>query len=281
MRLLVLLFIPLSFYGQYFDSVSIEKKINFVTYLKANNQTEDALHLLHYFNSQVKIDSLQLFEAKLLLELRREKDADTLLQKCAGLFPDSSNLNCSYILLKNHANLLIGNYDKIIEPKYYKKLVHYEAWRIQLLSATLLNKKMDDFDLVFNAGKCNDANLALIEFYIYVQKVEISRRRKKSSFIAGLLSAIIPGSGKIYAGKPHEALTGFIPVAFNLAQAGEGYYYKKFDSPHLYIFGLLGTVFYASGIYGSGKAATRKNNEFNTKIKNNIEYEITKLIKHY
>ena len=104
---------------------------------------------------------------------------------------------------------------------------------------------------------------------------------KKSGFVAGLLSAVLPGSGKIYAGKPHEAINGFLPVALNLLQAGEGYYHKQFESPHFYFFSAVGSVFYASNIVGSVRAAKRKNQEFSDRVKTNIEFELAKIIKYY
>jgi hypothetical protein len=281
MRVILLLLFSTSLYGQYFDTISIEKKITFVNYLKQNKQHEDALYILNHFNSKVQIDSLILMEAKLLIDLRREKHADSLLKSCLNLFSDSSKLICNYRLLQNHVNILKSNLDDLKKPNFTTNLIHYEAWRIQQLAAALLKNDIGHFDEIFNSGKCTDPNISLIEFSLYVQKTEMFRRRKKSGFLAGLFSTIIPGSGKIYAGKPHEALTSFVPVVFNLAQAGEGYYYKKFESPHLYVFGSIGTVFYTSNIYGSFKAAKRKNTEFNNKVKNNIEYEITKLISYY
>ncbi|MCA0429859.1 MAG: hypothetical protein LCH32_05100 [Bacteroidetes bacterium] len=281
MRLILLFLFTTSLYGQYFDTISIEKKITFVNYLKQNKQHEDALYILNHFNSREQIDSLILMEVKLLLELHREKLADSLLKSSLNLFSDSSKLNCSYTLLQNHVNILISKLDDLKKPNYTTNLIHYETWRIQQLATAILKNDFGGFEEIFNSGKCTNPNTSMIEFSLYVQKTEMFRRRKKSGFLAGLFSTIIPGSGKIYAGKPHEALTSFVPVVFNLAQAGEGYYYKKFESPHLYVFGSIGTVFYASNIYGSFKAAKRKNAEFNNKVKNNIEYEITKLISYY
>jgi hypothetical protein len=281
MKYFFIFFINLSVYGQYFDTVSIKNKINFINYLKTNKQTSDALYLLNYFNSQVQIDSLQLLEVKVLLELRREKDADSLLKKTERFFPDSSALSCTYKLLKNHVCLLSGKFENLTEPACFNHALHKDAWRIQLLSASVLKRKADDFEMLFNSGKSSDPVSSLIEFDLYILNVETSRRREKNGFLAGLMSAIIPGTGKLYAGKPHEVFASFLPVAYNLVQAGEGYYYKKFDSPHFYIFGTISSVFYASNILGSVKAAKRKNEEFSYKIKANVEFEITKLIKYY
>ena len=281
MRYFVFLFLNFSLYGQYFDTVSIGKKIEFVNYLKDNKQTTDALYFLDQINEKAPIDTLCLIEAKLLLELRREKDAADLLKKNEVLFPDSAFSKCSYRLLKNHTNLLTGKYNELTEPGCFNHVFHLDVWRLQLLTSAVLQKKPEDFELLFNSAKCADAVLSLVEFDLYVQNAEINRRRKKSAFLAGLLSAVIPGLGKLYAGKPHEALGSFLPVAFNAIQAGEGFYHKGFDSPHFYAFGALGSIFYTSNIVGSARAAKRKNLEFFDKIKGNVEFEISKLIKYY
>lgn len=283
MRYLSIAFILISscISAQSLDTLPIAKKVEFVQYLKTNRQMDDALYLLHYFNALQRIDSLQLMEVKFLLDAKREKDADSLLQQISGSISDTMINKCRITLLQNHCAINNERYSDLKEPQCYKHPLHAEVWKLQLLTAYTFQHKFEEFDMIFNSRKCNDANLSLTEFYLYVQMQDLKNYRRKKPFVAGLLSAIIPGSGKIYTKKPHEALFSFMPVAFNFAQAAEGYYYKKFESPHLYVFGGIGSVFYASSIVGSARSATRKNEEFYSKIKANIDLEIGKLVKYY
>jgi hypothetical protein len=149
------------------------------------------------------------------------------------------------------------------------------------MASLLLQKKLQDFNLVFNSSKCVDPICSVAEFALSVQQNNVEHLKRKKPFLAGLFSAIIPGTGKLYAGKPREAIYSLMPVVFNFAQAAEGYYYNKTNSPHLYVFGAVGTVFYASNIYGSARAAKRKNEENRFRLRNNIEFEVYKLIKYY
>ena len=274
----ILLSVKLS--AQYFDTISVSEKIKFARYLKKNNQTEDALFLLHQLNSTGNNDSLKLMEVRLLLDLKRANQSIDLANNFLETSSDTSSSICALQLLKNHGHLLKENADSLFEPAC-SHIIHKDIWRIQLLSKYLLKSRFEDFEMVFNSGHSDHSVLAVIEFALNVQKYEMMNRRKKSPFLAGLLSTILPGSGKIYAGKPREALNAFLPTVFNFAQAAEGYYYKKLDSPHLYIFGTIGSVFYFSNIYGSGMAAKRKNEEYNYKVKSNIEFEISKLTPYY
>ncbi len=159
MKLFLFFFIPITLHCQFFDTLSITKKINFVNYLNQNNQKHDALYLLNYFNSLNTIDTLKLKEVKLLLELNQEKKADTLLKNCSTLFPDTSNLNCNFILLQNHVNLLLGNYNLIKKPTNITKLTHYEVWRIQQLCSAILLNNLTEFETIYSSGSCTDPNL--------------------------------------------------------------------------------------------------------------------------
>ena len=277
---ILLFFLSSTISAQFFDTISIEKKIAFVNFLKGNRQLEDARYFLHDLNQKIKIDSLQLLEVKLLLDQRKEKEAEEMLKSTSFSIEGYPDKNCSRILLMNHARLMSARYDSLNEPLCLHQH-HRDEWRLQVLAQSLFRKRTDDFELVFNATKCNDPILSVVEFALYAQKQDILRTPKKSRFLAGMFSSIIPGTGKLYAGKPREAIYSFLPVVFNLAQAGEGYYYDGLKSPHLYIFGSLTTLFYVSNIYGSSQASKRKNEENDFKIKSNIEFEIAKLTKYY
>jgi len=53
----------------------------------------------------------------------------------------------------------------------------------------------------------------------------------KSGFVAGALSAMVPGLGKIYSGKPKQGITTFLPVVLLGLQAFEAYSKGGIKSP--------------------------------------------------
>ena len=75
----------------------------------------------------------------------------------------------------------------------------------------------------------------------------------KSSFTAGILSAVIPGAGKMYLGEWGDGITAFLVTGLFAFLA-----YDNFEADHdtrAWIFTGLGAFFYAGNIYGSVAAA--------------------------
>ncbi len=80
----------------------------------------------------------------------------------------------------------------------------------------------------------------------------LALNKRRSPFMGGLLSALIPGLGRVYAGKPRLALSSFIPIATFGLQAWEGYRKQDgFKSARFWVFGSVATLFYIGNIYGS------------------------------
>jgi len=82
----------------------------------------------------------------------------------------------------------------------------------------------------------------------------------KSPFLAGVLSGLIPGMGKIYAGRTSDGLFSLFTIALTGWQAYEGFHKDGIRSMKGWIYGSLGAFFYVGNIYGS-IAAVRIFNE--------------------
>ena len=103
----------------------------------------------------------------------------------------------------------------------------------------------------------------------YRKKVNLPR---KSLTAAGLLSALIPGLGKIYAGELGDGITAFI---FNGILGFLAY--DNFRAGHKtrgWIFAGLTAIFYGGNIYGSVAAAQI----YNKRNKVNYEQELSKFL---
>lgn len=107
----------------------------------------------------------------------------------------------------------------------------------------------------------------------YLQKTEPAYA---SPFKAALLSALIPGLGKIYAGETSDGImTALITGLFGFLA------YDNLHSTHQfrgYLFSGIGLFFYASGIYGSAAQAEIYNAkvDFNFKLELNSFLELKK-----
>lgn len=107
-------------------------------------------------------------------------------------------------------------------------------------------------------------------------KRQISGIPKKSPFIAGFSSALVPGSGYIYSG---HTMTGISSLLFNSLFAFATFSSFRANNPGMGILtGLFGMAFYVANIQGSVKSAKR----FNVKNYENLikKFEINSIIYH-
>ena len=175
----------------------------------------------------------------------------------------------------------------------------YEQSKIEMLKSLYLQKIDSSYflyaDLLINsqspfsnnAYRLKNSSLLLIKndlpekenFLIPFENEEknnlsnLKKKKKnppyKSEVWAGVLSAIIPGAGKIYTQEYGDGITAFILTGLFAYLA-----YTNFDHDHLtraWIFTAIGAGFYAGNIYGSVASAqifnARVNFEFDEGVK--------------
>jgi TM2 domain-containing membrane protein YozV len=96
----------------------------------------------------------------------------------------------------------------------------------------------------------------------------------KSPVLAGILSAIIPGSGKVYAGETGDGIVGFLTSAVFSFIA-----YDNFNAGHKtrgWIWTGIAGVFYAGNVYGSVAAAQIYNAKITFQFNDEINLYLNK-----
>ncbi len=73
----------------------------------------------------------------------------------------------------------------------------------------------------------------------------------RSPFLAGLMSTIIPGAGRLYTGRYIDALNTLVVVGFTGWQAYDGFQRDGLSSAKGWTLGTLSGIFYLGNIYGS------------------------------
>ena len=73
---------------------------------------------------------------------------------------------------------------------------------------------------------------------------------RDSPWVAGMMSVVIPGSGKIYAGKTGQGIITFIQNVALGVQAYEAYRRDGWKSPRFLIYGGLFSFFYVGNVWG-------------------------------
>jgi hypothetical protein len=99
----------------------------------------------------------------------------------------------------------------------------------------------------------------------------------KSPAIAGILSGIVPGTGKVYTSNYIDALISFVFIGSNAWQSYKGFEKNGINSVSGWIFGGLSLGFYVGNIYGSVKAAKK----YNKKIFDEKSREVYKFLQYY
>lgn len=92
----------------------------------------------------------------------------------------------------------------------------------------------------------------------------------KSGFKAAILSTIIPGLGKIYAGRKADGILAFITIGTSVWQSIRGFQKDGNHSAQGWIFGIFATSLHLGNIYGSTVSVSLYNNQ----IKHDFFHEL-------
>ena len=103
---------------------------------------------------------------------------------------------------------------------------------------------------------------------------QIRTHRGKSPWVAGMMSVVIPGSGKIYAGKTGQGIITFIQNVALGVQAYEAYRRDGWKSPRFLIYGGLFSFFYVGNVWGSALSVHVRRQEFNDKVNEQILFNM-------
>jgi hypothetical protein len=92
--------------------------------------------------------------------------------------------------------------------------------------------------------------------------------------VAGLLSAVVPGAGKVYAGQLGQGVAIFLQNSIFALQAWEGYRKDGPRSARFLIYSGLFTVFYIGNVWGSVLSVQIKRQEMYERINNQILFDM-------
>ena len=82
-----------------------------------------------------------------------------------------------------------------------------------------------------------------------------ARLPRKSPWLAGALSAVVPGLGRVYIGRWPDGLVSFLLVGLTGALAAQGFYDDGRDSVRGWILGSVAALLYVGNVYGSAIGA--------------------------
>jgi hypothetical protein len=186
------------------------------------------------------------------------------LQRLNALYPASSpmslpiQIEAQKILSENDQGILSGEY-AFSESEFLGMSLAFEAFHRQ--------KWKGKSNAIYNQPE-NTQNATALAFY--QQLNQFSQERWKNPWIAGGLSAILPGAGRVYAGDWKNALVSVMFVGINSYQSIRGFRKNGIQSSSGWIFGTIAAGFYIGNIYGSAWTAKRKNQQKYDRYKKTI-----------
>ena len=253
----LLLFFLLIFNGSLISGqvFSFDDDLKLANHLLNSNNNEEAIY--HLKNTLVKFSTT-------------EKNKDTLNFLLGYAYYQQRQLaESNYYFLKvsdESASYAQARFTSIYNNLYTQDYAHASESLSQL---QVRNNLHSEYKAMQNAG------LALLKKDFYTYKVsskeftytyfQVEKEQKeldkyyedlinfkpKSMAVAGLLSTVIPGTGKMYAGKLGEGMSAFLIVSILGGITAENFIKNGINDYKTIAFGSLFSIFYIGNIYGS------------------------------
>lgn len=254
-----------------------DNSLGFIRYLSSKDYHEEVIHLVNKTDLNIVIaekqDSFFYYRGWSYYNLKRLESSgeDFIRVREESSFYHKSRFFAAYneIFIGNHpkANLILKT--TIVNEDRLRSLLHFELAGISLLDKNYdqFEKEMLGVDTSFYAFR--EESLMLREYANTLQA-----HRKKSPWVAGIMSGVIPGSGKIYAGKTAQGISSFITVVGLGFVTLENYRKQGPMKFKTLLFGAAFSAFYISNIYGSVFSVKIAEDEFANEYNNKILFNL-------
>ena len=223
---------------------------------------KDYLRAIDEYEKYLKVTDDDTVQFKIALAYSRMNDIESSLKiidqiKETSVFCEESlSEKLKLLFMKNDDSLFYQFAGKIAAAdKKYQKL-----YNIYGLLNEVKFKNNENFLFPFD----DEEKISLEKFYD--QKLNPPY---KSKMLAGIFSALIPGSGKIYTEEYGDGITSFILTGLFTYLA-----YTNFDHKHYtraWIFTAVGVGFYTGNVYGSVASAQIFNAKVNFDFENGVK----------
>ena len=260
----------------HFGSAQNKGELPFIEHLINKGYYHEAILLterdsLNYRPDQ--LDSINYFKGWAHYSLKNLEQSTVSLLKVGKESPFylKSRFFAGYnqTFLQNYAEAkeIIGRLNPRNEPNL--SLVNFELGGIDMLQGNWANAKERLLQVNPTIATLNQQVAALGQIC-----EERGTHRSKSPFLAGLMSGIIPGSGKIYAGKTGAGIASMIATTGFGFVAWENYRKLGIGHAKTILFGSIFAANYVSNIYGSVISVKIIENEYKDATQNQILFQL-------
>lgn len=216
--------------------------------------------------------------------------AATEFERCIFLKPEDKIP--IFLLFKTYCKL--GEFEKAMTiPNFQKFSETDESFGYENFKLLIQTNRYDDADQLLSGKEYfrKNINLKLVIYLLQTEwrtassfrdenKAEIDKTlseivdkslllKKKSPLMAGVLSAIVPGSGKVYAGRWGDGLVSFLMTSTAGFVAIRGINKDK-NNFYPWAMGALSLVYYSGNVFGSAKLAKKINKNKEDELVNQV-----------
>ena len=262
----VLLFIPL---------MSQDKsQFDFVQYLIARKQYPEALFVLNQLRTDQSInqDSVHFYMGESFFLLKK-LDSSALY---FGLISKSFSLyeKTKFFQAYNLAYLRDTTAKHILREFEPRDPLHRHLKNYELSGIALLERNYEEFEALSNNYTDSFYQIKAEQAKMLIYAVELQSVKQRSPVVAGVMSAVVPGLGKVYAGRWKQGLAYFGIMAALGAQTYEAYRKDGINDPFFYFYASAFTLFYVGNIWGSVFSVKIEQNEKFKAIDNRILFDL-------
>lgn len=253
---------------------TVNKRFDFANYLINKELYEDAAFVLNKLlidNADLDVrDSSNFLLGQIYFSQKKLSQAalhfDIVRNQAEGLGAPAvffSALSNSYLKEYSLASLKLSKYEDPDANIYQLKI-------LELASIDILKRDFDHYDSLTQLIDKNNYLVGPTAQNLEFNKNKLESIKKKSGLKAGLLSALVPGAGRIYVEKPGQGIYQLIIATLLGLQTWEGYNKDGVRSARFIIYGTLFSSFYIGNIWGSVLGVKIYKNEINETVDNAI-----------
>lgn len=226
----------------------------FLTHLKQERlTTELELYLKEYQNDVCKNDTALYELGVYYFSLKQFSQANS----CFHQITESSVYFKKAIIYLTISHVIINQYVKADSALHSLTNLTDEEQQLKWFYHSMIALHKEDTALYrMYDTKITDTLYWFHEARLYI-KYELYPKiaaRQKSVWLAGGLSMLVPGLGKVYAGRKYEGLSSFLQNGALFGIAFENINRSGLGSARSILFTGIASVFYLGNIYGSIKA---------------------------
>ncbi len=270
MRIRIIFFVLIIFFLniQKACSQSIARDMDFIHHLiSINNQEETHWYIEKLLDQPIEQkweDSLLFINAKVYYQQQQFHQA----KRFWAALDSVSQLYSKAKLLEIHTNMQLKNWTEARkELSVFNHQRYAEIHTLEQAALDLLQRKSE-----IQFPKQENKPILYANSYNKLESInqQIKQYHPKRMWLAGTLSAILPGLGKVYAGRPYEGLAAFWAVAGLGILTAEQASKNGLSNYRTLAAASLFTVFYLGNIYGASISARLQNEEFNHETNHQI-----------